>query len=60
MNKPTLVTGACGFVGRNMVLKLLKQGKEVWGVDSLIGGKPVKEWLPSEYAKKFKFFKNLP
>ena len=31
----SLVTGACGFVGTNLVLDLLKKGNQVMGADSL-------------------------
>ena len=33
-----LCTGVAGFVGSNLVRRLLKEGHQVWGVDSLICG----------------------
>ena len=46
MSKPTLVTGACGFVGRNLVRRLLRDGRSVWMVDDLSTGKHPDAWLP--------------
>lgn len=57
MKKPILVTGCCGFVGRNIVKLLLKQRQTIWGVDNLIGGRHPREWLTDDFSKdKFKFF----
>jgi len=33
-----LVTGVAGFVGSNLARRLLKEGDEVWGVDSMVCG----------------------
>ena len=34
-DKPTLVTGAAGFIGFHVAQRLLQSGKKVIGVDSL-------------------------
>jgi len=43
---PVLVTGACGFVGRNLVRNLLSDFGELWLVDDLSTGKHPDTWLP--------------
>ena len=45
-SKPALVTGGCGFVGRNLVRRLLKEGYSLWIVDDCSIGKHCDEWLP--------------
>jgi UDP-glucose 4-epimerase len=40
-----LVTGACGFVGRNLVRSLLRDCSELWLVDDLSTGKHPDTWL---------------
>lgn len=37
-DRPVLVTGAAGFVGSNLVLRLLEDGRRVVGVDDLSNG----------------------
>jgi len=44
--KPALVTGGCGFVGRHMVRRLLKEGYSLWVVDDCSIGLHCDEWLP--------------
>ena len=44
MTKKVLVTGCAGFIGFNLSKKLMKEGHNVYGVDS----------LNSAYDKKFK------
>lgn len=44
---PVLVTGACGFVGRNLVRSLLRDVEELWLVDDLSTGRHPDTWLPS-------------
>ncbi len=43
---PVLITGACGFVGRNLVRSLLSDFEELWLVDDLSTGKHPDTWLP--------------
>jgi nucleoside-diphosphate-sugar epimerase len=43
---PILITGACGFVGRNLVRSLLGDFGELWLVDDLSTGKHPDTWLP--------------
>ncbi len=43
---PILITGACGFVGRNLVRSLLGDFEELWLVDDLSTGKHPDSWLP--------------
>lgn len=47
-SKTTLVTGGCGFVGRNMVRRLLKDGKSVWVIDDLSVGLHCDKWVASD------------
>jgi nucleoside-diphosphate-sugar epimerase len=48
-----LVTGGCGFLGRHLVLDLLKDGYEVWVIDNLFTGKHPDTWLTG-YSKRSK------
>lgn len=41
-----LITGACGFVGRNLVRSLLEDFEELWLVDDLSTGLHPDTWLP--------------
>lgn len=43
---PVLITGACGFVGRNLVRSLLRDRGELWLVDDLSTGAHPDSWLP--------------
>lgn len=43
---PVLITGACGFVGRNVVRSLLRDFGELWLIDDLSTGKHPDTWLP--------------
>lgn len=53
LNNPSLVTGGCGFVGRNLVRKLLKsQTKgDIVIVDDLSTGRMPEEWISVNYEK---------
>ena len=51
-SKTALVTGGCGFVGRHMVRRLLKEGYELWIVDDLSIGLHTDEWLPGKDKRK--------
>lgn len=60
--KKCLVTGGCGFVGRHLIARLLKEGHEVHCVDSIVplsGGIAPEKWplsSPLDY-KNFHFCK---
>ncbi len=43
--KPILITGGCGFVGRHLVSALLKRGHDLWIIDDLSTGKHPDVWL---------------
>lgn len=55
MTSSILVTGGCGFVGRHLVARLLKTGKEVTMVDNLGTGISPDHWIPREFKGKFTF-----
>lgn len=42
---PVLVTGGCGFVGRHLVGRLVRDGRDVWLIDNLSTGKHPDEWI---------------
>ncbi len=44
---PVLITGACGFVGRNLVRSLLVDSNELWLIDDLSTGIHPDTWLPA-------------
>jgi UDP-glucose 4-epimerase len=56
-----LVTGACGFVGRNLVKRLLQTHPEatILMVDDLSVGTRPETWLPSNYVAKTSTQKDL-
>ncbi len=54
-NKPILVTGGCGFVGRHLVRALLDKGEKIWIVDNLFTGKHPDTWLTKAEMKKVTF-----
>jgi UDP-glucose 4-epimerase len=45
--RPALITGGCGFVGRNLVRRLLKEGYGLWIVDDCSIGLHCDRWLPT-------------
>jgi UDP-glucose 4-epimerase len=51
-SKPALVTGGCGFVGRHLTRRLLKEGYQLWIVDDLSIGVHPDEWLPDNDKRK--------
>lgn len=55
MSLSILVTGGCGFVGRHLVARLLKKGREVTIVDNLSTGVHPDRWIPREFKGKFTF-----
>ena len=49
-----IVTGAAGFLGSHIGIKLSKLGYDVYGVDNMIGGDDYNwSWLPREKAFKY-------
>lgn len=44
--RPALVTGGCGFVGRHVVTRLVREGRDVWIIDDLSTGRHPAGWLP--------------
>ena len=49
-----LITGAAGFLGSHIGIKLSKLGYDVYGVDNMIGGDDYNwSWLPREKAFKY-------
>jgi UDP-glucose 4-epimerase len=51
--KKILVTGGCGFVGRNLIKKLLEsKNTDIWIVDDLSIGIHPDKWLDKNYLKK--------
>ena len=51
-SKPALVTGGCGFVGRHMVRRLLREGYRLWIVDDCSTGLHPDEWLDVEQRRE--------
>ena len=52
MRETILVTGGVGFIGTNLCLRLLKEGKETICLDNLSTGSP---WNLKLMPKLFKF-----
>ena len=51
-----LITGAAGFLGSHIGIKLSKLGYDVYGVDNMIGGDDYNwSWLPREKEMKYVF-----
>jgi nucleoside-diphosphate-sugar epimerase len=44
-SKPALITGGCGFVGRNLTRRLLREGYTLWIVDDCSIGLHCDKWL---------------
>lgn len=51
-SKPALITGGCGFVGRHMTRRLLKEGYTLWIVDDCSIGVHCDEWLPGAEKRR--------
>lgn len=47
--KTILVTGGCGFVGRNLIKNLLTKEHTIWIIDDLSVGLHPDSWLPAGY-----------
>lgn len=54
IRKPCLITGGCGFVGRNLIKKLLPWDYDIWIIDDLSIGQHPDKWLDKEFAQKIK------
>jgi len=57
--KKILVTGGCGFVGRNLIFKLLKENNnDIWVIDDLSLGINISKWdnLNVKKIKKYKSY----
>ena len=55
--RPVLITGGCGFVGRHLIKNLLERGaKEIWIVDNLAieSGRHPREWLSEAWKNETK------
>jgi UDP-glucose 4-epimerase len=50
--KQVFITGACGFVGRHLVARLLDEGASLYIVDNLSTGKHPDKWLDAEWKKE--------
>lgn len=51
-SKPALITGGCGFVGRHMTRRLLKEGYTLWIVDDCSIGLHPDDWLPDAKSRR--------
>ncbi len=53
LEKPCLVTGGCGFVGRNLVRRLIKSANkgDIVVIDDLSTGRQPEEWLNIKHSK---------
>ena len=51
-SKPALVTGGCGFVGRHLCRRLLREGYSLWIVDDCSTGLHPDEWLPDAESRQ--------
>lgn len=51
-NKPVLITGGCGFVGRHLSRRLLAEGRTIWIVDDCSTGQHCDTWLPDIKDKR--------
>lgn len=52
-NKSILITGGCGFVGRNLIRKLPLE-REIWVIDDLSLGLHPNVWLDKSYVRIYK------
>lgn len=50
-NKPVLMTGGCGFVGRHLTWEMIRRGKSVWLIDNLSTGKHPDTWLGEGFER---------
>lgn len=50
-NKVYLITGGCGFVGRNLIKKLSSREIQIWVIDDLSIGKHPDLWLSKTFKK---------
>lgn len=59
--KKILVTGACGFIGTNLCIKLLERGDEVYGLDNFSNDREYsrQNYKKLKQYKKFFLFQNF-
>jgi len=50
MEKPILITGGCGFVGRHLSMKLITKGNSLFIVDNLFTGQHPDKWIGEEWS----------
>lgn len=50
-NSNILITGGCGFVGRNLLKKLIQEEKNIWVIDDLSIGQHPDKWLDKSFRK---------
>jgi UDP-glucose 4-epimerase len=48
----TLVTGGCGFVGRHLIGRLLRERRFIWVIDNLSTGRHPDTWVPRGFEKE--------
>ena len=52
VREAALVTGGCGFVGRHLIKRLLRERRSIWVIDNLSTGRHPDTWVPRGFEKK--------